>query len=227
MSTAIATRSVIAEMAQAYGMERAAFEATIKKTIMPAGVEPSNEEMVAFLIAAREYNLNPFLKEIYAFPKKGGGIQPIVPIDGWATIVNRHSDFNGVSFSDEFRDDKLVAITCKMYRRSRSYPVEVTEYMDECKRDTDTWRKWPARMLRHKAFIQCARYAFGFSGIIDPDEAARMVDAGILREVLPAERATIETHRRLAKELAEGVDANEAVANDAPTEKEGATDDQG
>jgi hypothetical protein len=29
----------------------------------------------------------------------------------------------------------------------------------------------PKRMLRHKALIQCARVAFGFSGIFDEDEA--------------------------------------------------------
>jgi hypothetical protein len=46
--------------------------------------------------------------------------------------------------------------------------------MAECKRDTDTWKKWPARMLRHKAAIQAARYAFGFAGIYDLDEAERM-----------------------------------------------------
>ncbi len=28
-------------------------------------------------------------------------------------------------------------------------------------------------MLRHKAAIQCTRYAIGFAGIIDPDEAER------------------------------------------------------
>jgi len=31
-------------------------------------------------------------------------------------------------------------------------------------------------MLRHKALIQCARIAFGFSGIYDEDEAARIVE---------------------------------------------------
>jgi hypothetical protein len=29
-------------------------------------------------------------------------------------------------------------------------------------------------MLRHKAFVQAARYAFGFAGIVDPDEADRV-----------------------------------------------------
>jgi hypothetical protein len=61
-----------------------------------------------------------------------------------------------------------------VHRKDRSHPVEVTEYLAECRQGTDPWKKWPARMLRHKAAIQAIRYAFGFSGIVDPDEADRM-----------------------------------------------------
>ena len=39
-------------------------------------------------------------------------------------------------------------------------------------------------MLRHKALIQCARYAFGFAGLIDPDEAERMrADVSRMKQV--------------------------------------------
>ena len=69
---------------------------------------------------------------------------------------------------------KLAAITCRMYRKSRTRPTEVTEYMAECARETEPWKKWPARMLRHKALIQCAGYAFSLSGIFDEDEAERI-----------------------------------------------------
>jgi hypothetical protein len=39
-------------------------------------------------------------------------------------------------------------------------------------------------MLRHKALIQTARYAFGFAGIVDPDEAER-IDEATMRDVTP------------------------------------------
>jgi hypothetical protein len=114
-------------------------------------------------------------KEIYAFPKKGGGIQPIVGIDGWMTMANNHTAYDGITFVDRLSDDgQLVAITAQVHRKDRSHPVEVTEYLAECRQGTDPWKKWPARMLRHKAAIQAIRYAFGFSGIVDPDEADRM-----------------------------------------------------
>lgn len=178
MSNEVAVKeppSVIADMAARYGMDKRAFEATIRATAMPANVQVSNEQFVAFLMVAREYGLNPLTKEIFAFPSRGG-IQPIVSIDGWCNIINSHPNMNGMEFED-IKDDKgnITAITCRLYRKDREKPVETTEYMSECKRATDTWKQWPVRMLRHKALIQCARYAFGFSGIVDQDEAERML----------------------------------------------------
>lgn len=168
--------SVIADMAARFGMDKRAFESTLKATVVPSNI--SNEQFAAFLLVAKQYNLNPITKEIYAFPSKSGGIQPIVGIDGWCNIINSHPQLNGIEFKDEMHEGKLIAITCKIYRKDREHPIETTEYMEECKRDTQTWKQWPARMLRHKALIQCARYAFGFSGIVEQDEAERqdMID---------------------------------------------------
>lgn len=151
-----------------------AFSGVLARTIMPsANVQP--EQITAFLMVAKEYKLNPITKEIYAFPSRGG-VQPIVSVDGWLKIINSHPQFDGMTFSDHVEDGKLISVTCHIYRKDRAHPVEVTEYMAECRRNTDTWKQWPARMLRHKAAIQAARYAFGFSGILDQDEAERAHD---------------------------------------------------
>ncbi|SFS42874.1 phage recombination protein Bet [Brevundimonas viscosa] len=173
-------RSVLVDMSTRYGMEPAAFEATVRATVCKGQV--SREEFAAFLLVAKEYRLNPLTKEIYAFPAKGGGIQPIVSIDGWARIINERPELDGIEFDDMIVDGELFAVTCKIHRKDRSMPVCVTEYLSECKRATDVWKQWPARMLRHKALIQCARYAFGFSGIVDPDEFERMES---VRDVTP------------------------------------------
>ncbi|WP_199086109.1 RecT family recombinase [Bosea sp. ASV33] len=151
-------------------MEAAAFEATLRGTVFPAS--GTREEFAAFVLVAKEYRLNPLLREIYAFPKKGGGIVPIVGIDGWLNLINGHAQFDGMEF-DQHDDEKgaLVAVTCRIYRKDRSHPTVVTEYLDECIRGTEPW-KMKRRMLRHKAAMQGARYAFGFSGIYDEDEAA-------------------------------------------------------
>jgi len=181
MTTEISTlpapppRSIVSTMASRYFMEPGPFEATLRATVCKGSV--SREEFAAFLIVAKEYGLNPLTKELYAFPAKGGGIQPIVSIDGWARIINDHPAFDGMEFDDVLSGADVVAVTCRMFRKDRSHPIEATEYLVECKRSTDVWKQWPRRMLRHKAMIQCARYAFGFSGIVDADEFERMEQA--------------------------------------------------
>lgn len=144
--------------------------------------DANNDQLTALLIVANQYSLNPWTKEIYAFPDKNNGIVPIVGVDGWSRIINSHSQFDGMDFeqTDEF-------CTCKIYRKDRSHPISITEWMSECKRNQiktkqgymiDTpWQSHPKRMLRHKAMIQCARIAFGFTGIYDQDEAERIIEA--------------------------------------------------
>jgi phage recombination protein Bet len=164
--------SIVESVARQYGMDPRRFEQTLRATVVPQECTP--EQFAAFLLVAKEYGLNPILKEIYAMPTRNGGIQPIVGVDGWAKMIARHEQADGFSFEDHRTGEgDLIAITCKMYRKDRTHPIETTEYFAECNRGTDTWRKWPHRMLRHKAMIQAARYAFGFSGVIDPDEYDR------------------------------------------------------
>lgn len=184
MTEAIATapaqqnQSLIVRMATQYGLEPNKFYTTLEKTILPAGKQATQEQVAAFLVVANHYGLNPFVKEIYAFPSQNGGITPIVSIDGWLSLINRQPQLDGIEFKDHLDDTgNLTAVTAKIYRKDRQYPTEVTEYMKECRRNTSTWSQWPARMLRHKAAIQAARYAFGFAGIYDPDEAERIAES--------------------------------------------------
>ncbi len=144
---------------------------TLKETAFRGQV--SDSQMASLLIVAEQYGLNPWTREIYAFPDRQNGIVPVVGVDGWARIINGNSSFDGMEF---VQDDE--SCTCKIYRKDRSHPTAVTEYMSECRRDNvQPWKTHPKRMLRHKAMIQCARIAFGFGGIYDEDEAERIVQA--------------------------------------------------
>ncbi|WP_410371035.1 phage recombination protein Bet, partial [Avibacterium paragallinarum] len=135
------------------------------------GQNVSPDQMTALLVVANQHGLNPWTNEIYAFPNNGG-IVPIVGVDGWSRIMNDHPQFDGIEFT--FNDDN--SCTCNIYRKDRTRPTTVTEYMNECSRNTQPWKSHPKRMLRHKAMIQCARLAFGFTGIYDQDEAERIVE---------------------------------------------------
>ena len=166
---------LITIMADQCGIDRTQYWHTIKATAMPSGA--SNEQILTFLAVAREYGLNPLTKEIYAFPSKGG-IQPIVSVDGWLKLANKNPKFDGLD-TEEIHDESgsLVAVKCSVYRKDRSHPVTATEYLSECRRNTEPWKQWPARMLTNKAMIQAIRRAFSFAGIVDPDEAERIKDA--------------------------------------------------
>lgn len=162
-------QSLIEKMASKASMSPKNFEITIRSTVMPE--KHTDAQFASLMLIAHEYGLNPILKELYAFPAKGGGIVPIVSIDGWVNLINSHQQANGFTFEfDHDENGELVSCTCKMFRKDRDHPVEVTEYLSECRRNTDPW-KMKHRMLRHKSLIQAARYAFGFSGIYDEDEA--------------------------------------------------------
>ncbi|MBD2798371.1 phage recombination protein Bet [Xenorhabdus sp. 18] len=175
MSTALV--SLAGTLADKLGMKVQEDELieTLKATAFRGNA--TEQQFVALLIVANQYNLNPWTKEVYAFPDKTG-IVPVVGVDGWARIINENKQFDGMEFS---QDDE--SCTCKIYRKDRTHPTTVTEYMSECKRSTQPWQSHPKRMLRHKAMIQCARLAFGFAGIYDQDEAER-ITAGTPTEVV-------------------------------------------
>ena len=149
---------------------------TLKDTVFKNATE---SELLALVVVANEYGLNPLLREIYAFPAKGGGITPVVSIDGWISMVNRQPQLDGLKFEMEEDKGKPISCTCTIHIKNRAHPVRVTEYYDECFRATDPWKQMPRRMLRHKALKEAARVAFGFSGITDEDEARDIKPANV------------------------------------------------
>ena len=186
MSNQLATQQspgALAMMGNRLNVDSGKLLQTLKNTVFKGA---SNDELLALVVVANEYGLNPLTKEIYAFPGKGGGIVPVVSVDGWLHIANAHPAMDGFEFEDHHDDmGALVSCTCTIHRTDRKHPIEVTEYLSECKRNTEPW-KMEHRMLRHKAFIQASRYAFGFSGIHDEDEAGRIGEkpvVGIVRDV--------------------------------------------
>jgi phage recombination protein Bet len=165
----VPTDTVMGSMAQRYQMKPADLLDVLKKTCI-RGEGVSDAQVKAFCLVANHYDLNPFLREIYAFPQ-GGGIVPIVSVDGWSKIANRTGAFDGCEFEFAERGDgNPISCTCTIHVKGREHPVRVTEYMTECQRPTPTWKQMPHRMLRHKAFIQAVRVAFGLGGIYDEDE---------------------------------------------------------
>lgn len=200
--------SLLATMAARFGVEPKKMLATLKATAFKGDV--TDEQMMALLIVANQYGLNPWTKEIYAFPDKGG-IVPVMGVDGWTRIMNSSPEFDGIEFT-EGGEGGDAWVECVIYRKDRSRPTKVREYLKECKRNTGPWGSHPKRMLRHKAMIQCARVAFSFGGIYDEDEAAQIIE----RDVTPI-TGTVTTQgatarlREVATINQEGGNGNEGI----------------
>jgi len=185
-------QSLSSLLAAQYHVPRKDFLDNIKATCMPSA--STTADLMTFLMVCHKYGLNPMIREVYAFPRKGdkGGIQVIVGVDGWMRMVSSNKDFDGVEFFPVMQGEKAIGMTCKMYKKGLRMPVEVTEYLSECRRNTEPWNQWPMRMIRHKSYIQAARVAFGITEMIDQDEYDRGEHVIFSQEVRKApERATI------------------------------------
>jgi phage recombination protein Bet len=168
--------SLLVKFGERYGVDPGKVYETLCKTAFKDA--KNSEQVMALLIVADQYGLNPFTKEIFAFPDKGGGVVPVVGVDGWNRISQQHPAYDGVDF--QYSENIVTPtggkpcpewIEAHVYRKDRSHPVVVREYLDECFRNTGPWNSHTKRMLRHKALIQGYRVAFGFHGIYDQDEA--------------------------------------------------------
>ena len=211
--------TAIAKLAERFALGNASEATEILKATAFKG-PATDAQMTALCVVAQQYGLNPFTRELYAFPDRNNGIVPVVGVDGWARIINEAPQFDGMSFEQD--DDKC---TCTIYRKDRAHPIAVTEYMTECKRDAQPWRSHPRRMLRHKAMIQCARIAFGFVGIYDQDEAERIVEKpidGVVVEAkalppMDAERFTTNINEAWADLVASGKKSPDQIVTAAAT----------
>lgn len=220
---------LIKRMAERFGVDEGKLLSTLKATafkIKPTTDGPkeaTNEQMMALMVVADQYELNPFLREIFAFPDKQNGIVPVVSVDGWSRIINSNPDFDGVEFrySEELvtmdsdaKDVKARARECPrwceaiFHRKNHTRAIVVREYLDEVYRPAfagqygpivGPWQTHTKRMLRHKALIQGARVAFGFGGIFDEDEAGRIIEAEVVRvqagEPVHSEPAAVLAHQ--------------------------------
>lgn len=188
--------SALGLMAARCNVDPNKLHATLKNTVFKGATD---DELLALVVTANTYELNPLLKEMYAFPKKGGGITPMVGVDGWLKIANRQPNFDGMEV-DVFGDGKLPThATATIFLKDRSRPVRITEYFDECKRPTDPWNQMPRRMLRNKAMIQAIRVAFGIGGIHDEDEAADIARNSGMRDVTPEGQRTERTQPQVVE----------------------------
>lgn len=168
----ISEQGAIVALAETYDLEPLAFMTTFQQVAMPD--KYTDAEFVSCCLVAKEHGLNPLTKEIYFMRDKNGKIQPIVGVDGWIKKCNEHPQFDGMDFEDTFDEQgEIISVKCVIFRKDRKHPTAITEYLKEClqiRTKPGPWQTHRIRMLRHRAICQCARVAFGFAGVMMPDE---------------------------------------------------------
>ncbi|RRW40566.1 recombinase RecT, partial [Pseudomonas luteola] len=94
-------KRLLTRVAERYGVDETKLMTTLKATAFKQrnGSGPTDVQMMALMIVAEQYQLNPFTKEIYAFPDRNNGIVPVVGVDGWSRIVNSHPEYQGMTFN--------------------------------------------------------------------------------------------------------------------------------
>lgn len=176
---------------------------------------PSHAQMSAFMVLANQYKLNPLTKEIYAFPS-GGGITPIIGIDGWYKIA--HSSGKCTGITHEFimgENNQVIAIKCRVSRSDFDYPTETIEFMEENNTRKGVWSTRPIRMLKHRATAQAIRMAFNVNAMLD-DEFKDMSDNRSSNSDLEEKRADIVL--ALESDAQNGVEALTNAFNKLPLE---------
>lgn len=213
--------SPLMRLADKHGMDFKSLEAILIKTVIK--VDASREEILAFIAVCDRYGLDPITKQVYAMKAKGGGLVPIVSVDGWATLVAKDPRCDGFTFIENNDENGfLVSVTCRMGVVGRKIDTEVTEYLSECKQSTQPWTSHPRRMLRHRALVQSARIVFGIGGIYDEDEGQVIADAPV-RQLTDREegadrcRANLENAVK-AKAARDGEATDAVVVAETPTE---------
>ena len=227
-------QGVIQWAATTFGVDAGKVMSILRSTcfkVKTTEAEATDSEVAALLVVSRQFGLNPFLKQIYAFRAKDGGIVPIVGVDGWAAIVSDDKRCDGWEFRESEEmvksngHDVPKWIECTIYRNDRKHAHTVRERFSEVKRDTQPWSLTPARMLRHRAFMQCARMALAFTGLYDEDEG-RIVADGLTGVVIqdhaetrrddppPPESRTEGLAADLAKKARDATDVTDVIDPD-------------
>ena len=124
-------------------------------------IEVPAKAILTLLRMIQSLNLDPLCEEISFTQYEDGQWQVLITIEGCSKLLNQHPQFNGLVFTqaDILIDGVPEWIECAIYRKDRSVPTTVREYLAEVRGENAIWQKMPRRMLRHRALQQCVRLA--------------------------------------------------------------------
>ena len=146
----------LAKAANGLGMNESELQAWVDLQI-----EVPAKTILTLLRMIQSLHLDPLSEEMGFTQYEDGQWQVFITIEGRSKLLNQHPQFNGLTFNqaDTLIDGVPEWIECAIYRKDRSVPTTVREYLAEVRGENAIWQKMPRRMLRHRALQQCVRLA--------------------------------------------------------------------
>jgi len=162
-----------------------------KKVIKNTVAEDANkQEFEMFMHLAKQYQLDPFQKEIF-FWKKKGRTNIMTSRDGYLKIANRNPNFDGMDSSAIYPSDKFkktdkgvkhhlnvksmnkkpIGAYAVVYRKDRSQPTTmVVPFKEYNKPGHNAWQNFPSAMIVKVAESMALKRAFSVSGLVSKEE---------------------------------------------------------
>jgi hypothetical protein len=199
-------------------------------TVRDTDPPPTNEECALVLHTMNKYELDPMVKQIYAFRSRGK-LQIVIGYDGWVRIAKKQPDYLGIEYEEgpmiavpngngrkvpEWLKGKIIS---KGERLPTSFPVYFLEWYNP---GNDSNKKRPYHHLRMKCFTQHVREHFGIAALDEQDAAVLQApeEASFAESMQQsAARKRAEMAERLSqREKSEPENAPEVEAEDADFE---------
>ncbi len=112
-------------------------------------------------------------------------------------------------------------MSCTLYWEGFSCPWVVKEWAQEHRSLHELWLRYPRRMLRHKALIQCARLALGVGG--GWIGGAWSEEASERKSERTSERTSEGRGGKCERQTTGAAQSTSGLKNDSPGEKSSAT----
>lgn len=140
--------------------------ATLRDTVA-RNATPS--ELAMFIEFCKSTGLNPFKKEIWFIKPDRGPLQMMTGINGFWTLANSFSEFDGAegglidregNWVKSVSDNTFIGAWCRVYRKDRRIAMEGEAMLVDYNKGFGLWKSAPRIMIRKVAESIALRKAF-------------------------------------------------------------------
>jgi hypothetical protein len=138
-----------------------------QQTIQLLGLPTNHVHTRALLVLARQYELDPVLKEIVLIPGRG----PYIGVHGHLNIAHRSGLLDGIEADDEWETADHYCHRATVWRKDMKHPMKAVGRVGKWEKDE---KQWPREIARARAVRAALGYAFNIHdsyGADDEDQA--------------------------------------------------------